>query len=54
MDTTYKLYSESLGDWPLVCYYSLIWLAFFLIVDMQVKLTIKETKSTRTSEESKN
>ena len=58
MITTYELYSESIGDWPLVCYYSLSWLVLFFVTDVfqkqsSEKLSSKDDKSVSTNGESK-
>jgi hypothetical protein len=45
----YELYSETLGDWPLVAYYSMAWLMVFplierLMPDCPAKLRVIEKK----------
>merc|ERR1711976_116675 len=52
MTASYELYSETFGDWPLVCYYSVGWVAFFCIADVLVNFFFPDTKSVPKGQES--
>jgi hypothetical protein len=51
----YELYSETLGDWPLVGYYSMAWLMVYPLVarlmpDCPAKLKLQEKKDSEEKE----
>ena len=53
MISTYQLYSETFGDWPIVCYFTFYWLAFSLIVNVIMKQILGDVKTKIVNEESK-
>ena len=43
MVEAYQLYSNQLGDWPLVAYYTVPWLFLFVIVEIALKSNIEDS-----------